>query len=216
MDSRAKQREGEAADAAGDTASTGSGRAERHDAGDVTRLLAAARAGDTDAVDRLVPRLYSELRGLARRQLARERAGHTLQATALVHEAYMKLVGPGQPDWQDRAHFLAVAARAMRQVLVDHARRRDAAKRGGDWQRTSLGHNQPAEDARFDELVALDRALDALDEVDPRARQVVEFRYFAGMTGEEIGEVLGLSSRTVERDWVRARAWLYKELYPHD
>ncbi len=178
--------------------------------GDVTRLLEAVRGGERNALDRLLPIVYEELRVVAGRQLGRERPDHTLHATALVHEAYVKLAGGGV-DAVDRAHFLAIAARAMRQVLVDHARRRMAAKRGGDWAVTTLSDGHNPVDFRPEEMLALDRALERLE---PRQRQVVEYRFFAGMEEAEIAAVLGVSERTVRRDWVKARAWLYKELYP--
>ena len=178
--------------------------------GDVTRLLEHARRGETDALDRIYPRVYDELRGVAERQLRRERPGHTLHPTALVHEAYVKLAG-GRLDATDRAHFLAIAARAMRQVLVDHARRRSAHKRGGDWYPTTLTDGSASIELQPEEMIALDRALDTLDE---RQRQVVECRFFGGMEEAEIAEALGVSERTVRRDWVKARAWLYQELYP--
>lgn len=180
------------------------------DPGDVTVLLRAARDGDREALDRLMPLVYEELRGMARRQIGRERAGHTLHATALVHEAYFKLAGGGFHAG-DRAHFLAIAARAMRQVLVDHARTRDARKRGGDWARTTLGDAHAAVGFRPEEMIALDSAI---EELEPRQRQVVEMRFFAGMEEKEIAEVLGVTDRTVRRDWVKARAWLYRTLYP--
>lgn len=178
--------------------------------GEVTVLLRAARDGDRDAVDRLMPIVYDELRGLARRQLGRERAGHTLHATALVHEAYVKLAG-GAFDANDRGHFLAIAARAMRQVLVDHARTRDAQKRGGGWARTTLTDGDAVIGFRPEEMIALDRALESLE---PRQRQVVELRFFAGMEEKEVAAVLGVTDRTVRRDWVKARAWLYRTMYP--
>jgi RNA polymerase sigma factor (TIGR02999 family) len=180
--------------------------------GDVTVLLRAARGGDREALDRLMPLVYDELRAMARRQIGREREGHTLHATALVHEAYFKLASGGF-DAGDRAHFLAIAARAMRQVLVDHARTRDAKKRGGGWARTTLGDAHAAAGFRPDEMIALD---DALEQLDPRQRQVVEMRFFAGMEEKEIADVLGVTDRTVRRDWVKARAWLYRRLYPDD
>jgi RNA polymerase sigma factor (TIGR02999 family) len=179
--------------------------------GDVTRLLEAVRGGERDALDRLLPIVYEELRAVAGRQLGRERPDHTLHATALVHETYVKLAGGGGVDAVDRAHFLAIAARAMRQVLVDHARRRMAAKRGGNWAVTTLSDGHNAVEFRPEEMLALDRALERLE---PRQRQVVEYRFFAGMEEAEIGEVLEVSERTVRRDWVKARAWLYRELYP--
>jgi RNA polymerase sigma factor (TIGR02999 family) len=179
--------------------------------GDVTQLLAAARGGQRDALDRLLPLLYDELRDLAGRQMRRERPDHTLHSTALVHEVYVKLAAGGAPEASDRAHFLAIAARAMRQVLVDHARRRMAAKRGGSWAVTTLSDGHQAVEFRPEEMLALDRALEGLES---RQRQVVEYRYFAGMEEAEIAEVLDISERTVRRDWVKARAWLYRELYP--
>jgi RNA polymerase sigma factor (TIGR02999 family) len=182
--------------------------------GDVTRLLGAVAAGDRAALDDLLPLLYAELRGLARRQLRRERREHTLHPTALVHEAYLRLLDHPPESASSRSHFLALAARVMRQVLVDHARRRGAAKRGGDWVRTGLTGDEPVGAPQMDEVLALDSALDELDERSPRLREVVECRFFAGMGEEEIAEALGVSTRTVERDWVKARAWLYQRLYP--
>jgi RNA polymerase sigma factor (TIGR02999 family) len=180
--------------------------------GDVTQLLQAVRGGDSQALDRLVPLVYEELRSLAKRQLYGEQPGHTLHATALVHEAYLKLAGSGMPA-SDRAHFLAIAARAMRQVLVDHARRRKAVKRGGDMVCTTLTDSGGQVEFRPDELIALD---EALEQLDPRQRQVVEFRFFAGMEEKEIADVLGVSDRTVRREWVKARAWLYRAMYPSE
>ena len=178
---------------------------------DVTRLLLAARQGDREALDRLLPLVYDELRRLAGRQLKREYGSRTLQATALVHEAYLKMAGGGAIDATDRAHFMAIAARAMRQVLVDQARKRKASKRGGDWARTTLGDAEAMVDFDAAEMLALDAALEQLDE---RQRQVVEYRFFAGMEEKEIAAVLGVTDRTVRRDWVKARAWLYRALYP--
>ena len=174
-------------------------------------LLRAAREGEREALDRLLPLVYEELRFLARRQLGREQVGHTLRPTGLVHEAYMKLAGGGGIAAEDRAHFLAIAARAMRQVLVDHARRRTAAKRGGGWNRTTLTDGKQSIEFDPAEMLALDRAL---AELEPRQRQVVEYRFFGGMEEREIAEVLGVTDRTVRRDWVKARAWLYRSLYP--
>lgn len=178
--------------------------------GDVTMLLGAVRRGDPDALDRIYPHVYDELRNVAERQLRRERSGHTLHPTALVHEVYIKLSG-GALEAVNRSHFLAIAARAMRQVLVDHARRKGAQKRGGEWQATTLKDGSGSVELQPEELIALDRALDTLDD---RQRQVVECRFFGGMEETEIAEALGISERTVRRDWVKARAWLYKELYP--
>jgi len=185
-------------------------RGSRRETGDVTALLAAARAGDGRALDRLLPVVYADLRAVAEREMRREARGHTLQPTALVHEAYLRL-GGAAGSAGDRTHFLAIAARAMRQVLVDHARRRDAAKRGGGVPPVTLTDGIGADPLDADEILALDRALELLD---PRQRQVVECRFFAGMEETEIAEALGLSERTVRRDWAKARAWLYRELYP--
>lgn len=184
---------------------------EQPGAGRITRLLHDVRDGDGQAFGALLPLVYDDLKRIADRQLRRERQGHTLHATALVHEAYMKLADQARLDWQDRAHFLGIAARAMRQILIDYARRRNAEKRGGGWNRTTLAGKPFALDVDAEELIALDEALDQLDE---RQRQIVEFRFFGGMTEQEIAEVLGVSDRTVRREWVKARAWLYATLYP--
>jgi RNA polymerase sigma factor (TIGR02999 family) len=182
--------------------------------GEVTQLLKLLEEGDPDAVERLFPLVYEELRRAARRALAGERAGHTLQATELVHEAYFKLLGAANVDWQGKAHFVAIAARAMRQILVDHARRRQAGKRGGGVQHVTLGDAQAELAVPPEELLALDAALDRLEEQDSRLRAVVEYRFFGGLTEKEIAEVLGVTLRTVQRDWVKARAWLHQEIYP--
>ena len=178
--------------------------------GEITRLLAAARSGDDGAVDRLLPLVYDELRRLARRQVAREYGAVTLSATDLVHEAYLKLAG-GALAATDRSHFLAVAARAMRQVLVDQARRRRSLKRGSGAAPVTLSE---ARDAALtldpDELLALD---DAMGELEPRQREIVEYRFFGGLEESEVASLLGISDRTVRREWVRARARLYRALY---
>ena len=179
--------------------------------GEVTRLLEAAVAGDSDALERLVPLMYEDLRRVARRQLDREGGGHTLQTTALVHEAYLKLAGGGTVSATSRAHFLAIAARAMRQVLVDYARRRKAAKRGGGVISVTLGDEPTPAETSADDILALD---EALQQLDPRQRQVIECRFFGGMEESDIAAALGVSERTVRRDWVKARAWLYQALYP--
>jgi RNA polymerase sigma-70 factor, ECF subfamily len=178
--------------------------------GEVTRLLHAAVRGDRDALDRLVPLVYEDLHRLAHRQLNREGGGHTLQTTGLVHEAYMKLAG-GRVNAASRSHFLAIAARAMRQVLVDYARRRKAEKRGSGVASVTLNDGEQGVEVSPDDLLALD---EVLDQLDPRQRQVVELRFFGGMEEKDIAEALGISERTVRRDWVKARAWLYKALYP--
>jgi RNA polymerase sigma factor (TIGR02999 family) len=181
------------------------------DVGEVTRLLRAAREGEPAALERLVPLVYEDLRRLARRQLGHEYGERTLNATGLVHESYLKL-GEGAMVARDRAHFLAIAARAMRQVLVDHARDRKAAKRGGGlWERTTLTDGAWAGEFDPDGVLALDEGLSKLE---PRQRQVVECRFFAGMEEQEIAAALGVSERTVHRDWVKARAWLYRYFYP--
>jgi RNA polymerase sigma factor (TIGR02999 family) len=150
---------------------------------------------------------------VAGRELRNEYADHAPTTTALVHELYLKLVDQAQIDWHSRAHFFTIAARAMRQILVDHARKRKAKKRGGDWQRTTLVDHLLASEAQWDDLLALDEALDQLNTVDERLRKVVEYRFFGGMMEKEIADVLGVSTRTVQRDWVKARAWLYDMLY---
>ena len=181
------------------------------DPGEVTRLLRSARDGEPSALERLVPLLYEDLRRLARRQLGHEYGERTLNATALVHESYLKL-GTAALAATDRAHFLAIAARAMRQVLVDDARGRNAAKRGGGlWERTTLTDGAWSSDFDPDGVLALEDALAALE---PRQRQVVECRFFGGMEEQEIATALGVSERTVHRDWVKARAWLYRYFYP--
>jgi RNA polymerase sigma factor (TIGR02999 family) len=181
--------------------------------GDVTQLLAKAAEGQRDAFDQLFPLIYDELRRVAKRQLGRERVGHTLGASGLVNEAYLKLVDQVQVDWGGREHFFAVAARAMRQILIDYARKRQAGKRGGAWHRTSLEKKQLGFDSPPEELLALDEALDRMDRISPRMRQVVEYRFYCGLTEEETAKLLGVTVRTIQREWLKARAWLYKELY---
>jgi len=184
---------------------------QRHPPGDVTRLLAEARAGNDDALDRILPLIYEELRRLARKQMGGEAPGHTLNATELVHEAYLKLSSGKEFDAKNRPHLLAMASRSMRQLLVDHARGRNAQKRGGDWKRTTLADEHGVVETSPEELLALDAAL---EDLDPRQRQVVECRFFGGMEESEIARALDVSERTVRRDWVKARAWLYSRLYP--
>jgi RNA polymerase sigma-70 factor (ECF subfamily) len=179
---------------------------------DVTRILERISRGDEEAVDLLVPLVYDELRGLARRYLARELPGHTLQPTALVHEAFLRLAGASEIPWQDRAHFVGVAARAMRQVLVSHAVRRKAAKRGGGWTRIPLDDAVALFESPSIDIVALDRALEELSAVDPRQCRVVELRFFGGLTVAEVAKVLRVSPRTVEREWTFARAWLRRKI----
>ncbi len=183
-------------------------------AGQASRLLARAAAGDDKAASRLLPLVYDELRRLAGSYLRRERPGQTLQATALVHEAYMRLVKPGDQPWTGRTHFLAIAAVSMRQVLVDRARRRHAAKRGGERQRITLDEGllpAPVADDSVD-LVALDRALTELAALDAQQARIVELRYFGGLTVDETAEVVHSSPATVKRHWTLARAFLKKAL----
>ncbi len=179
---------------------------------EVNGLLAAMAAGDAAALDRLVPLVYGELQRIARRQLAHERPDHTLETGSLVHEAYLKLVGLDRMQWRGRAHFLAAAAGAMRRILIDHAVRRKAAKRGGGAMPVTLSGDVPSTQASAEDVLALDMALERLRELDARQALVVEHRFFAGMSIEESAEVLGISPMTVKRDWIAARAWLNREL----
>jgi len=180
--------------------------------GEVTRLLVASRKGDATAFDRLLPLVYDELRKVARRQLARHRRSVTLEATGLVHEAYVKLADQTRLDANDRGHFLAIAARAMRQLIVDHARRRQAEKRGGKESPLPLDGLEIAARAEADHLTDLDEALERLAAHSERMARVVECRFFAGYNEEETAEALGTSLRTVQREWQKARAWLRVEL----
>jgi RNA polymerase sigma factor (TIGR02999 family) len=179
---------------------------------DVTMLLRAIGEGDREALDRLIPLVYPELRALAARQMNRERKDHTLQPTALVNEAYLRLVDRREPSWESRAHFLGAASQVIRRVLVEHARARKREKRGGDALKVTLS-DDPAGDGGFDlDLLALDEALDHLGEEHPDERRAVELRYFGGLSVPEAAKVLGVSTRTVERHWTFARAWLFREL----
>jgi RNA polymerase sigma factor (TIGR02999 family) len=185
--------------------------------GEITGLLASARQGDSSATDRLLDLVYDELRAMARRQLRRRRPGQTITTTALVHEAYLKLVDHDGIPWQDRSHFFSVAALAMRHILVDSARRRIAKKRGGEDVRITLdewrlGDAAPDAEARAVEVLAVDRALTSLAALNERLGQLVELRFFAGLTEEETAEALGTSERTVRRDWRKARAFLFQAL----
>ena len=178
-----------------------------------TRLLAGSAAGDEAAAAALVPLVYDELRRAASSALRRERADHTLQPTALVHEAFLRLAGLPAAPWQDRGHFVAIAARVMRQVLVDHARGRQALKRGPAAIRVPLeGVEAPATPGGDVDLVALDDALERLTSIDARQGRIVELRFFGGLTVEETATLIGASERTVKRDWQMARAWLKREL----
>jgi len=180
---------------------------------DPPRPQAAARTGDPPAGERLLGQVYDELHRVARGQMARERADHTLSVTALVHEAYLRLADRTSADEADRLRLVSMAARVMREILVDHARRRAARKRGGGWQRAPLTGLAQEEGPAPADLVALDGALEDLGRQCPRLRQVVELRFFAGLPDREIAALLRVTERTVQRDWQCARAWLYKELY---
>jgi RNA polymerase sigma factor (TIGR02999 family) len=179
---------------------------------DVTRLLHDWSGGDEEAAERLMPLIYDELRRLADAYLRRERSDHTLQPTALVNEAYLRLVDQSRVDWQNRHHFYGIAAQMMRRVLVDHAREHAAEKRGGPRRKVSLDESDIPTDERAADLVALDEALRKLAEVFPRKGRVVEMRFFGGFSVEETAGVLGVSDKTVMREWESAKLWLYREL----
>jgi len=189
-------------------------RADDFAANDLTGLLIEWAEGDKDALDQLTPMVYDEIRRIAHRYVQRERNGQTLQTTALVNEAYLRLAGSQRIEWQNRAHFFAVTAQVMRHILIDHARRRQYLKHGGDVQRVSL--EAVTKEAalmsppRAAELLALDEALNELAKLDPRKSRVVELRYFGGLSIEETADVLEVSAMTVRRDWRAAKAWLYK------
>ena len=178
----------------------------------ITQLLIRWRNGDQAVLHELVPQVYSELRRLAEHYLRHERPNHTLQATALVHEAYLRLANEKEIDWQNRAHFFGIAAARMRLILVDHARSREAAKRGGGAYRLSLSEADQLAEQRDVNLLALDEALERLDALDAQKARIVELRYFGGLTIEETAEVLKISPATVKRDWSMARAWLRGEI----
>lgn len=178
----------------------------------VTQLLGHWRNGDTSALEELIPLVQPELQRLARYYMSRERPGHTLQATALLDDAYLQLSDQTHPQWQNRAHFFAVAAQLMRRIMVDHARERNAAKRGGGAVRVALDEGAHFSATRADELLALDEALEKLAAFDRRKADVVEMRYFGGLTMEEISDVLKIHVNTVARDWTVARAWLFAAL----
>lgn len=183
--------------------------------GRTTQLLNAIGEGDEDAAAELFPLVYAELRRIARARMASERPGHTLQPTALVHEAYLRLVGEADIAWSSRRHFFAAAARAMRRILIDRARRYAREKHGGKLQRQSFGDALAAETPRFDEILAIDEALTGLESLDRTMAEIVKMRFFAGLTIAETADVLELSSRTVNRQWLAARAWLADQLRDH-
>jgi len=179
---------------------------------EITQLLIDWRNGDEAAVDRLMPLVYDELRRLASNFFRRERVNHTLQPTALVHEAYLHLVGQSEVRWQNRAHFFGAAAQLMRHILVDHARSHNAAKRGGGEIRVTLNEELAATGQREVDLIALDAALDELAALDQQQCRIVEMRFFGGLSIEETAEVLSISPATVKREWSTAKAWLYREM----
>ncbi len=185
---------------------------QRDSSSQVTELLGRWRGGDREALDALMPLVYAELRRVANHYLRNERSGHTLQSTALVHEAYVRLIDQDFPQWQNRAHFFAVAAQLMRQILVDYARSHGAAKRGGSVCRLTLDEAQEVPQPMDVDVVALDEALKTLAEMHPEQSRVVELKFFAGLSIEDTSEVLGMSPSTVKRYWITARAWLYREL----
>ncbi|MCU1302923.1 MAG: sigma factor, ECF-like family protein [Candidatus Sulfotelmatobacter sp.] len=181
------------------------------DTGDVTQLLKAMKTGDPSAAERLLPLVYAELHRLASSYMRRERQDHTLQATALINEAYLRLARE-DVDWQNREHFIGVAAHVMRRVLVDHARAHKAEMRGGGLKRVELEEGLAISEERSEEVLALDEALNRLTELNPRQARVVELRYFGGLSVEQIANVLSIAPRSVKRDWALARIWLFKEL----
>ena len=182
------------------------------DAPEITRLLLDWRGGDPAALDALLPVVYAELRRIAHLYMRRQRAGHSLQTTALVNEAYLKLIDSDRVNWQDRNHFFAICSQLMRRILVDSARRKISQKRGGDRLQVTLDEHAAATVEHAADVVGLDDALKQLATLSPRQAQIVELRYFGGLTEEQVAETLEISSRTVRRDWNVARAWLYREL----
>ena len=180
--------------------------------GDVTRLLHQLGSGNQAAADELVPLIYDELRRLANACMRRERPGHTLQATALVHEAYLRLLGQREVEWNNRAHFFAVAATLMRRVLLDHARKRHTAKRGAAPHKATLEEGLLVADEHLEDVIIMDECLTRLAAIDPRQARIVELRFFAGLDVEEIAAVMEISTATVKREWASAKAWLHREM----
>jgi RNA polymerase sigma factor (TIGR02999 family) len=180
---------------------------------EVTQILRRSQQGDPRAGEELLPLVYAELRRLAASKLAQEQPGHTLQATALVHEAWLRLIGPEEPkEWNSRGHFFGAAAEAMRRILVDRARKKARARHGGEWERLDLDHVTLATEDRDDTVLAIDEALEKLARESPQKAEIVKLRYFTGMEHAEIAQVLGVSEPTVRRHWAYARSWLYAEL----
>jgi len=188
------------------------GAGDTHIMSDITRILHSIDDGDPKATDQLLPLVYEELRKLAAQKMASEAAGHTLQPTALVHEAWLRLAGEENQKWDGRGHFFAAAAESMRRILIERARRKHALKRGGDFERVNLDDVDVAALADGDTLLLINDALDKLEREDPEAAQVVKLRFFAGLTNEEAGLAMGISPRTAKRYWTFARAWLFQEL----
>lgn len=182
----------------------------------ITKLLLQWREGKAEALDELVPLVHDELRRIARNFMRRQNPGHTLQTTALVNEAFIRLVDSNRVNWQDRNHFFAISAQLMRRVLVDVARRKNSLKRGGERVQVTLDDKLDVSDEKETDLIALDEAMSLLAELNPRQSQIVELRYFGGLTEEQIADTLEISSRTVRRDWNLARAWLFRELNRKD
>jgi RNA polymerase sigma-70 factor, ECF subfamily len=181
--------------------------------GEVTLLLTELRDGNQQAANRLMPLIYNELRKMAGSYMQRERSGHTLQATALVNEVYMRLAGGETAPWQNRAHFFAIAAHAMREVLLDYARRHNAGKRGGkDARKVTIDNELRGVSPKIENVIAIDEALERLARIDPRQSRLIELRFFAGLSVEEAAEVMGVSPVTIKREWRSAKAWLHREL----
>ncbi len=179
---------------------------------EVTRILAAIERGDVRAVDELFPLVYQELRQLAAQRFSKELPGQTLQATALVHEAYLRLVGSEEQRWSGRHHFFSAAAEAMRRILIENARRKKRIRHGGGWKRVNLDAADVASEMPSDDLIALDEALEKLSNEDKVSAELIKLRFFAGLTMEQAAEILGIPHRTADRNWAYARAWLYKEI----
>ena len=186
--------------------------------GEITRVLADVRGKDRKtALSRLFPLVYRDLRRLAQAQMRNERSDHTLQTTALVHEAYLRMLGGQSPPWNDRRHFFRAAAEAMRRILIEHARARGRRKRGGDWRRVTLDSVDLAHDSTpIEDIVSFDEAISRMEERDPRMARIVRLRFFAGLSVQEIAQSLGITDRTVRREWAVARAWLYRDLSEQD